>query len=117
MENLFSHNCPICKTKLVYNDRGLHCPIETGCGFFFPNRVPNEPWGTEISEEDYMFFEQNGYTPRLKCKSEKGYPYMVRLVLDRQKRKVVYKFEKSERYKKPVKKKAEGVEGQLTLDI
>lgn len=85
MENMLTHKCPICKTELCYTDYGLYCD----CGYHFPNRVNNK----EITEEELLYYETNGFTPILRFITKKGKPCKVRLMLNRKDRKVDYCFE------------------------
>lgn len=90
MDNLLTHYCPFCKNELVYREFygvwGLYC----SCGYKFPDRINDR----EITEDELIQFEKNGFSPIIRFTTKNGKPCKLRLVLDKKERKVTYAFEK-----------------------
>lgn len=90
MENLLTHYCPFCKHELEYKELYGVTALYCSCGYKFPDRVNDH----EITEEELIYFEKNGFSPIIRFMTKNGKNCKIRLILNKKEKKVDYEFEK-----------------------
>lgn len=90
--NAKSYDCPCCGKPMKFGKFGYYCDSKAdGCGF----SIPNDYWGTKITEKDVENLIKKGETASKKFMSKEKKPYYAKLKIDKAEKKLVKEFDNS----------------------
>jgi len=89
--NAKSYDCPCCGKPMKFGKFGYYCDKVSGCGF----SIPNDYWGTKITEKDVENLIKKGETASKKFFSKEKKPSYAKFKIDKAKKKLVKEFDNS----------------------